>query len=170
MSGLTESGPRSGRDSTDRGRPAGWWVLAGVGAWLAAAGGVIRLADIPGEYGDSLCGVWGCYPPLQALAAMHLLWVLALVPVVWVLALWQPRWLRSSGWGTIALAVVAATAVAGWDLSGWLAAASPEYRGDWPKRAAYTLATLSDVPFAQMFLAGLACVVLGRRPNRRTNP
>ena len=61
-------------------------------AWALAAFGALSLANLPGEYGHSLCGPWGCLPPLQALAAMHLFWVVVLgPPVAWALMKWQPR-------------------------------------------------------------------------------
>lgn len=148
------------------GRRLGRAGALGLVVWVCAAGGALQIADIPGEFGGSLCGVWGCYPPLQALAAMHLFWCVVMAPVVWALVWSCPLHLRRIGVGLAAGAAVVAFVMVGWDLAGWLRWTSEEYRPFWHKRAAYTLLTASDVPLLQTFLAGLACAGLGRgRPS-----
>jgi hypothetical protein len=136
-------------------------VLVGSILWVVAAGGALFVADIPGEFGESLCGVWGCFPPVQALAAMHLFWFVALTPVVWAIVRFRPQNLCWVGGLLIVLALGVGLVVLGRDLSVWLEWASEEYQALWPKRALYTLVTLSDVPLIQGLSAGLACVALG---------
>lgn len=136
-------------------------VPFGVVAWLCVASGALGVADIPGEYGGSMCGVWGCYPPLQALIAMHLFWFVAMVPVVLALAWYSPRHLRRIGVVMAAGAGLTAVGVVGWDVVSWVRW-SDELRPHWPKRALYTLLTTSDVPLIQTFLAGIASIALGR--------
>jgi hypothetical protein len=47
--------------------------LLGIVDWLAAV--VSRqVAAIPFDAGESLCGMWGCFPRIPDLAAMHLFW------------------------------------------------------------------------------------------------
>ena len=56
------------------------WLLA----WLLSIVASVSIGLIPGNLiGESLCGVWGCFPPVQALASLHLLWLVALMPPVW---------------------------------------------------------------------------------------
>ena len=75
-----------------------WKLVLGLIGWGLAGYAVLSLGQLPGEFGHSLCGPWGCLPPLQALAAMHLFWALALLPlIVLALAKGQPHHLRLAG-------------------------------------------------------------------------
>jgi len=136
-------------------------IVLGAVAWVCAAGVALALADVPGEFGGSLCGVWGCYPPLQAVAAMHLFWCVVFLPVVWGLNRFAPGRLTPAGYA-MTIAALAAAVVVRWDVSTWLDRSPAEYHAHWPKRAAQTLFTLTDVSLCQVFLAGLACLGLGR--------
>ena len=78
------------------------WILAWFGAVVASVG----IGLIPGDYtGESFCGVWGCFPPVQALASLHLLWLLAVAPPAVALARRRP--------GTVAKRAGAAVLVSG---------------------------------------------------------
>jgi hypothetical protein len=141
-----------------------WRLVLGVLGWALAAYGVLALGSLPGDFGHSLCGPWGCLPPLQALAAMHLFWGLLLLPlVVWGLAKGQPGQLRFVGGLLVLASGLGIVVVAGWDLWSWLPAMPPELRGYWARRALYTVVTLSDVPLVQVLLAGAVCWSAGLR-------
>jgi hypothetical protein len=53
--------------------------------------------------------------------------------------------------------------VAGHDLERWLHRVPEKYHPFWPRRVAYTIATMSDVPLLQSMVAGVVCLILGRR-------
>ena len=141
-------------------------VLMGVG-WLAAAVAALSVAAIPYDFGESLCGVWGCFPPIPALAAVHLLWVVLLAAGVWAVLRWRRGLLRPVGWVLITASVATAATVLGGDVGAWVERVPAEYKVFWPKRVGYRLATLTDVPIVQALLAGVACVFLGRRSGAR---
>src|SRR5205823_10123140 len=107
--------------------------------------------------------VWGCFPPLPALAAMHLFWCAVLGACVWAVRGWRPRLLRPVGAVLLLAAAATAAGVVGRDLDRWFRRAPDEYHPLWPRRAAYTIATLTDVPLVQSLVAGAACLALGRR-------
>jgi hypothetical protein len=138
-------------------------VLGGIG-WGLAAFGALALASLPGDFGHSLCGPWGCFPPIQALAAMHLFWVVVLLPLMgWGLAKGQSHQLRRAGGLLFFGAVLAIVAVTGRDLLSWLPTVPPEFQVYWPRRVLYTLVTQSDVPLVQLLLAGAICWWVGNR-------
>jgi hypothetical protein len=138
-------------------------VLGGIG-WGLAAFGALALGSLPGDFGHSLCGPWGCFPPIQALAAMHLFWVVVLLPLIgWGLAKGQSHQLRRAGGLLFFGAVLAIVAVAGRDLLAWLPSVPPEFQVYWARRALYTLVTLSDVPLVQVLLAGAIFWRVGNR-------
>jgi hypothetical protein len=133
-------------------------IVLGSVVWGLFAYGTLCLGQLPGDFGESLCGVWGCLPPLQALAAMHLLWLLLLAPLI-VLGTAQlgPRFLRFAGMLLVSGSVLAIAVVAGLDLLDWFSRTAPEFHVYWPRRTLYTLLTLSDVPFFQLLIAGAIC-------------
>jgi hypothetical protein len=140
--------------------------LIGV-AWLAAAVASLSVAAIPYDVGESLCGVWGCFPPITALAAMHLFWCVVFGAIVWAARRWRPASLRVCGMILLLIATAATAVAVGRDLSEWLEWMPAVERHYWPRRVAYFLLTQSDLPLVQSLMAGLAGIVLGGRPARR---
>jgi hypothetical protein len=134
---------------------------------LAAAAGSLLVAEIPYDTEDLLCGIWGCYPPLQALAAIHLFWCVVLSTGVCVIRGWKPHLLQPVGILLLLVAVMAIVAIVGNDLTRWFQRYSPSTHSFWPQRVAYTIATTSDVPLIQSFLAGTACLVLSYRRRKK---
>jgi hypothetical protein len=140
------------------------WVLA----WGGAAYGLTVLGTLPGDlghalFGESLCGPWGCLPPLQALVAWHLLVVLAFIPLVlWAVRCWPPVRLWAFGAALTALGVLGLAIVAGREvLRCWLT--FPDLRPYTAQRILCVLATLIYVPLVQVTLAGLTGWLVGKR-------
>jgi hypothetical protein len=140
-------------------------ILIGV-AWLAAAVASLSVAAIPYDFGESLCGVWGCFPPITALAAMHLFWCVVFGAIVWAVRRWRPSSLRVCGMILLLIATVATAVFVGRDLYEWLEWMPAVERHYWPRRVAYLLLTLTDIPLVQSLIAGVVCIVLGGRPVR----
>ena len=138
-------------------------ILAGVG-WLAAVVAAMSVAIIPYDFGESLCGVWGCFPSIPALAAMHLIWGVMLGAAIWGVRRWRPTALWPVGLVLFFGAGAALAIVIGRDLPAWLDMVGTESSRHWPRRVGYKLATMTDVPLVQSLVAGVVCVVLGRRP------
>jgi hypothetical protein len=139
-------------------------IVLGGTIWGLAAYGALSLGSLPGEFGHSLCGPWGCLPPLQALASMHLLWALVLLPfVAWGLMKGKPHQLHLAGELLFFGALLGIIVVAGRDLLTWLPTVPSHVQTYWPRRALYTIVTLSDVPLVQGLIAGAICWQAGRR-------
>src|SRR5262245_53022231 len=71
-------------------------LLTAMG-WLLAALVALSVAAIPCDVGESMCGVWGCLPPIQALAAMHLFWCVTFGAGIHAIRRWRPGLLRPVG-------------------------------------------------------------------------
>lgn len=138
-------------------RAAGWAVLAF---------GALSIARLPGEDQGEFCGVWGCLPPLQALAAMHAFWAVVAAAVTdFALRHVRPPWLRALGilFTLVGLLLLTAIAIHGtvtWlYATGWLW----RYAG---RRVLYVIVMSTDAPFGQMAAAGMACWWVARRRGR----
>jgi hypothetical protein len=139
-------------------------LLIGVG-WLAAAVASLLVAGIPYDT-EALCGIWGCFPPLPALAAMHLFWCIVFGASIWIICGWRPRLLQPLGVLLLLAATVTAAVVVGYDLERWFHRVTAQHHPFWWRRVAYTIATLSDVPLLQSIVAGVVCIMLGRRTGK----
>jgi hypothetical protein len=129
----------------------------GLLAWSGLARGVLEFRRIPGEYTHSLCGPWGCSPPLQALVAMHGFWVLATVPpAVWAIRTQSPGRLRLIGGVLVATALVGLVGVLGWESWVWTHRFSGRWGDYLPQRVAMAVATSADLPLLQVLVAGVA--------------
>jgi len=135
-------------------------LLAAAG-WLAAAVAALAMAAVPYDVGESLCGAWGCFPPVPAMAAMHLFWCVAVAAGTHAATALRPGLLRPLGVVLIITAVATTSLVVGNDLTRWLAF-SDQHRHFWPRRVGYALATTTDVPLVQSLAAGIACLTLAR--------
>lgn len=82
------------------------FVLIGV-SWSGVAYGALSLRLIPGDYSHPFCGPWGCLPPIQALAAVHAFWIVAIGPPThWSSRVMGPRANRLVGQLISALAII----------------------------------------------------------------
>ncbi len=162
MSQAERAAERSPAAATCRRHAARGPLLAAAG-WLAAAVAALAVAAVPYEIGESMCGVWGCFPPVPALVAMHLFWCVALAAGVHTVSGWRPGLLRPLGVVLILAAVAATALVVGNDLTRWLELPD-QYRHYWPRRFGYVLATTTDIPLVQSLVTGVACLTLARRP------
>jgi hypothetical protein len=138
--------------------------------WLGAAVGALYVADIPHDFGESLCGAWGCLPPVQALAAMHLFWCVLFGAETWAIYQWRSSLLRPLG-AALLLAGVGGI---------WLIVANDQISSAEPnpmgihywclKRAAFVLATATNFPVVQAVFAGIVSLWLGSKCAQRSNP
>lgn len=148
------------------------WAAAG---WLAAAAGAVSVAALPLDVGESLCGMWGCFPPLPPLLAAHLLWAVGAGAGVWVVRRLWPEAGRPAGFALFLTAVGVAAVVVGRDMTEWFEWVPAEDRHLWPLRLAHAVASRTNLPLAQGLVGGAILTTLGRRVTpapvcRRTPP
>jgi len=109
--------------------------------------------------------------PLQALAALHLFWLLMVLPPVWMAANWlSPPGLRRLGAGLVALGSMGLVAGAAIDVHLWLRESPPEFRAYTPQRLGFFLVNCTDIPLPHILVAGLVCLGLARRRSAACNP
>ena len=103
-------------------------------------------------------------PPLQALLALHGLWLLLMIPlVIWALRQWTAAKLYWLGSLLTFLALVVLGVVITRDVVSWLPSVSEEDRRYLAQRVAYSLAIWTDVPVVQALIAGVVSMLVGRR-------
>jgi hypothetical protein len=138
------------------------WGLFGLACWGLALFGALKVCDVPGEFSHGLCGVWGCLPPLQALAAMHLFWLVLLLPLGVLVGLYLPPGIaRAVGLGVAAFATGLALTVVGRDVLNWMALVPDQYHVHAWRRALYALAIQTTLPGVQLSVAGALCWGVG---------
>jgi hypothetical protein len=103
-------------------------------------------------------------PPLQALVALHGLWVLALLPfAAWVVRKWPPLRLRVAACALIAVGSAALAVVIGRELLSWYPAVTPGQQKYFGQRVLYVLGTNTDLPVVQVLVVGVTLWLAARR-------
>lgn len=127
--------------------------------WAAAMLGVLQLQHLDlGQSSHAVCGPWGCGPPLQVLLACHGFWFVVLAPPTWVACNRLPLpYLRTAGWALLAVGLAGLIGIGAWQVFDWLPGASATQRQYLFERYLFSIAVFVDVPFAEVFLCGVAC-------------
>lgn len=142
-------------------------------AWVGCIAGSVGIGLIPGDHiGESLCGVWGCFPPVQALGSLHLVWLSVLMPPAVALARRRPGLVaRRAGAALVVIGFLSVACVVGGGLTNWwYSPADPEFLRYAVRRAGYSLATRTDVPAIQLLVTGIAVVASARRRSGTERP
>jgi hypothetical protein len=134
----------------------------GLTVWGLLTYGVLSLRDIPMEGGDSLCGVWGCLPRLEALLAYHGFCIMLAIPAVWLLASnCSPRCLAMTGKCLILLALADVAAITGYEAVTWLENVPEAYRQYFGQRVVFVIVSKPSFGIAPLTLSGAACWIAG---------
>lgn len=141
-------------------RTTGWLYSLAAVAWCGAIWGTLQLQHLPSDSAHSICGVWGCGPPLPALLACHGFWVALLAFPTAVLCIHVPaQRLRKLGLFLVLAGIAGLLGVAAWEGVQWWPRASVLQRQYVIQRYLFSVSTLVDLPLVQVVLAGLACLV-----------
>jgi len=131
-------------------------------AWGISLFGVLQIQILENRWGHSICGAWGCGPPLAALVAYHGFWFLLILPLA-VLLSYQlhPANSRRVGLVVFAIATAAIALVVVVDaINFWQ---YPTGRNYLVQRCLFRLATYVEFPLIQLALAGLVLWLYGAR-------
>jgi hypothetical protein len=140
-----------------------------LGIWGILTYAVLGLRNIPMNVGESLCGVWGCFPPLESLLAYHAFCLMLAVPPIWLLVRsCMPRTLTWIGMGLIFLAFVGIGAVTGHEAVAWLGIVPSDYRQFFLRRILYVITTNPEIPLIPALLSGAVCWIGGDLKRRKT--
>ena len=130
--------------------------LAGVIAWAGALWAALNIMYLPGRWGHSVCGPWGCGPSTQVLVACHAAWIVVLLPCLGLIESWQSvKVCRRTGWGLVVTAVGGLAAVVAYQCLVWYPAAPTHLQPLLLRRCLFSIVTLTDVPLLQLLVAGL---------------
>lgn len=141
-------------------------------AWAALLAIVLSIASWPGDWGHALCGPWGCGPPLQALLACHLAWLVVLVPPAMALVQ-SPRvprhLLQHIGTALTMAGIMLLLGLIAHELVVWWSMSGEWQRGYFWQRCGFVLATTVDVPTVELLLVG-TYIRMSRRMSVPTSP
>ncbi|NOY40589.1 MAG: hypothetical protein GXP26_01960 [Planctomycetes bacterium] len=135
-------------------------------AWMVVLLASLSITNLPGNWGHSVCGVWGCGPPTQVLVGCHLAWLVVLIPLSMISG-------RSCGKTMISpqrvgklLCVVGVSlvmAIVIYQWATWWPVASELQRNYFVQRCGFVIVTSVDIPMLQLLAIGLVMIRRGRR-------
>lgn len=127
--------------------------------WGLVLTGSLSVANWPGDWGHSVCGAWGCGPPMQALLACHLSWLVVLGPSSLLLLNQAPRRVVFLVGATgLTLGLLTAGTIAIHEHLTWAAQVSDWQQQYYWHRVGFVILTAVEVPVLE--LTGLSTVVL----------
>jgi hypothetical protein len=142
--------------------------LGGMIGWLLALLAVLKLSHVDLGWSHSICGPWGCGPPLMALLSCHGFWLVLLSPPAALAARrTSPDTLR---WVVLTATLVGLAGVLG--VVGWQAATYlPRFdQGEatfFLQRCLFIIATTVEFPMLQLLLLAMAGWLYADRRRRR---
>lgn len=139
----------------------GWRVASVAAAWGSALYSVLQIHRFSNLSRHTICGPWGCGPPLESLIACHGFWVvfLALPTAVACMRL-SPPVLKRAGFAVLLLGLLGIAGIVSWQLVYWLPEVSRTQREHLLERLVFSTATLVELPAFELLLAGLSCLVV----------
>ena len=131
------------------------WLIA----WGITLTGTLSIANLPGDWGNSVCGVWGCGPPLQALVACHASWLVVLVPMAVIASRsLTAQWVHRGAIIGLAIATTGALVFALHEYFTWYAEASEWQRSYYAHRVGFSILTTVETPVFE--IAGVSAFQL----------
>lgn len=135
-------------------------LVFGLTIWSLVLVGALSIATQPGDWGHSICGAWGCGPPLQALIGCHLAWIVVLLPAGIWLRFSLPNGYRSViGWSALAISVLGIVGLVCYEWITWWNVAKEFQREYFRERVMFSIATRIELPLIQLFFVGLLLVL-----------
>ncbi|REK17426.1 MAG: hypothetical protein DWQ37_06455 [Planctomycetota bacterium] len=141
-----------------------WPRFAAFAIWGSVLYGALSLRDIETPFDYAMCGPWGCFPPLSAVAACHAGWLIVLTPALfWA----HHHLLHSVSWkiagavltaiGAVSAAIVAVRAL-------WLDRGSIDQT--YPvQKLALNVFTTTDFPIVPLLVLGVVTLAAGLFPS-----
>lgn len=131
---------------------------AGLVFWGLGLSATLSIANRQGDWGHSVCGVWGCGPPLQALVACHVSWLVVLSPIMAGIrgyaSAQTARRVAASG---IIVALLGALGFVLYEYWTWYVPASEWLRSFFWRRVGFVILTTVEVPLLEF--AGLSAIL-----------
>lgn len=124
-----------------------------VPIWLLSLFGCLKIHELDLDLGHSICGPWGCGPPIEALLGYHAFWLVLITPIaIAVGAYLNPISRRKVGLACLLVGVIMVAVVAGGDTFGyWKRSGSGQHL---VQRFFFAIATKVDLPMWQMIATG----------------
>jgi hypothetical protein len=110
-------------------------------------------------------------PPLQALLALHGLWLLVFIPsALWASFRWPARRVKSIGSLLIVVGLAGLAWFIGRESQDWYRNVPQEYRQYFVQRVAFVLGTTADVPVVQVLSSGVLMEIIAWWRGRKAVP
>lgn len=124
-----------------------------VPVWIAGLWGSLQIHRYDLNLGHSVCGSWGCGPPIEALIGYHGFWTLIILPIAAGVGAFVPAAIsRKVGWAVLGISVLGTVGYVAWDVISY-AMRSGDYHV-LMQRGLFTLITTVDIPMLPTILAG----------------
>ncbi len=152
---------------------SGLKIIAGIVVWGLVFLSTLSIGQVKADWGHSICGPWGCGPPLPALLACHLSWLVVLLPlVVFIQTRIGERATRSLGSILISFGLIGTVGIIACEFFTWWPSATEFHRRYLWQRLGFSIVTQVDLPVIESIVTGCFLYVQAAslRIRSRTRP
>ena len=141
-------------------------IIAGIVVWGFIFLATLSIGQVRADWGHSICGPWGCGPPLPALVACHLSWLVVLLPLTAIIQTRvDERFLRLLGALLMTFGLVGILGIIAYELFTWWPSATEFHRRYLWQRLGFAIVTQIDLPVIESIITG--CFLYIQSENRR---
>ena len=152
---------------------SGLRIIAGIVVWGLVFLATLSIGQVKADWGHSICGPWGCGPPLLALVACHLSWLVVLLTLA---ALIQnrigERTTRLLGSLLVSFGLIGIVGMIAYEFFTWWPSATEFHRRYLWQRLGFSIVTQIDLPVIESIFTGcfLYFQAASQRLRSRTSP
>jgi hypothetical protein len=128
-------------------------IIAGIVVWGVIFLATLSIGQVQADWGHGICGPWGCGPPLQALIACHLSWLVVLLPLAALIQTTE-RFTRFVGSMLITFGLIGIVGIIAYELFTWWPSATELHRRYLWQRLGFSIVTLIDLPVIESIITG----------------
>ena len=150
---------------------SGLRIIAGIVVWGLVFLSTLSIGQMRADWGHSICGPWGCGPPLPALVACHLSWLVVLLPLTALIqAKFTERATRWLGSMLMTFGLIGIVGIIAYEFFTWWPSANEFHRRYLWQRLGFSIVTQIDLPVIESIFTGCLLYILGENRRIRMKP
>ena len=146
-------------------------IIAGIVVWGLVFLATLSIGQVRADWGHGICGPWGCGPPLPALLACHLSWMVVMLPLAALIRTRiGERATRLLGSMLMTFGLIGIVGIIAYEFFTWWPSATEFHRRYLWQRLGFSIVTQIDLPVIESIFIGCFLYIQGENRRIRMKP